>query len=64
MSEFTDAEIAEAESMALDAQIDDYLTGERERQLADMEATPDETEPSREAPPLTDLEHHQERENT
>lgn len=62
MSEFTDAEIAEAESIALDGQIDDYLSGEWERRQADSLATSDE-EPNREAPPLTDLEHSQEREN-
>lgn len=50
MSEPSNAEVAAAEDAALDGQIDDYLTEKWEAKRADALATPDDSEPNREAP--------------
>ena len=57
MSEPSDVEVAQQEDMRLDAQIDEYMEEKHRRRMEDQMAMPDE-EPNREAPALTDVEHH------
>ncbi len=58
MSEPSDAEVAKHEDMRLDAQIDELMEEKHRRRMDDLMATPDDSEPTREAPALTDEEDH------